>query len=169
MGQPKANQAHLTHVRERTLRQRTLCCDWTITGADIAIRDHRRSSNVLSGVRGPPDQGESGLGGTDGQVGNTMEGFRRSHYFLDLPQRQKQGPITQQDHLRTEFYKHYQREAADYDKEFMKKYDDDLNTTLIFVRLAHCPNVRSLTRTAGRFVFRCDFRIYRLGPSGTQA
>ena len=98
-----------------------------------------------------------------------MEGFRRSHDFLDPSKRQTQGPITQQDHLRTEFYKHYQKETADYDKEFMKKYDDDLNTTLIFVRLAHRPNACSLTQTAGRSVFRGDFRIHRLGPSRTQA
>ena len=98
-----------------------------------------------------------------------MEGFRRSHCFLNLPQKQKQGPITQQDHLRTEFYKHYQKEATEYDREFMKKYDDDLNTTLIFVRPAYCPNVRSLTWMAGRSVFCCDFRIHRLGPSRTQA
>ena len=39
-----------------------------------------------------------------------------------------------QDDLRTQFYEHYRKEADDYDKEFMKKYDEDLNTTLIFVR-----------------------------------
>ena len=139
-----------------------------LPSADIAIRDHEHSSDAPSGVGGPPDQGGSGLGGTDGQVGNTMEGFCRSHDSFNLPQRQKQGPISQQDHLRTEFYKHYQKETAEYDKEFMKKYDDDLNTTLIFVRPVHHPDARSLTRTAGWSVFCCDFRIHRLGPSGTQ-
>ena len=32
-----------------------------------------------------------------------------------------------------EFYKAYRKEADEYDKEFIKKYDEDLNTTLIFV------------------------------------
>jgi hypothetical protein len=28
----------------------------------------------------------------------------------------------------------YKREAAEYDTDYVKKYDEDLNTTLIFVR-----------------------------------
>jgi len=38
--------------------------------------------------------------------------------------------------LRAEFYDVYRREAEEYDKEFSKKYDEDLSTTLIFVSLA---------------------------------
>jgi len=34
---------------------------------------------------------------------------------------------------RAEFYDKYKREADEYDKDFIKKYDQDLNTTLIFV------------------------------------
>jgi hypothetical protein len=34
---------------------------------------------------------------------------------------------------RVEFYDKFQREADEYDRDFMKKYDEDLNTTLIFV------------------------------------
>ena len=41
---------------------------------------------------------------------------------------------TQKD-FRAEFYEHYRKEADEYDKEFMKRHDEDLNTTLIFVRL----------------------------------
>ena len=37
---------------------------------------------------------------------------------------------------RVDFYKMYKKESAEYDTEFVKKYDEDLNTTLIFVR---CP------------------------------
>ena len=40
---------------------------------------------------------------------------------------------TQEDH-RAEFYEHYRKDAEEYDKGFMKKQDEDLNTTLIFVR-----------------------------------
>ena len=32
-----------------------------------------------------------------------------------------------------DFYNKFQREADDYDSDFVKKYDEDLNTTLIFV------------------------------------
>ena len=51
-------------------------------------------------------------------------------------QKQKQPP-TQEDY-RTKFYELYRREAEEYDREFIKKYDEDLNTTLIFVRVL-CP------------------------------
>ena len=47
---------------------------------------------------------------------------------------QKRDSRSNQDDLRTQFYERYRKEADDYDKEFMKKYDEDLNTTLIFVR-----------------------------------
>jgi len=36
---------------------------------------------------------------------------------------------------RVDFYDKFQREADEYDRDFMKKYDEDLNTTLIFVRI----------------------------------
>ena len=36
---------------------------------------------------------------------------------------------------RVEFYDKFQREADEYDRDFMKKYDEDLNTTLIFVSI----------------------------------
>ena len=47
-----------------------------------------------------------------------------------------QGPVPQptEDH-RTKFYELYRREADEYDREFIKRYDEDLNTTLIFVRV----------------------------------
>ena len=35
---------------------------------------------------------------------------------------------------RVDFYTMYKREAAEYDMDYVKKYDEDLNTTLIFVR-----------------------------------
>jgi len=41
-------------------------------------------------------------------------------------------PSAQEDH-RAQFFENYRREAEEYDKEFIKKYDEDLNTTLIFV------------------------------------
>lgn len=38
----------------------------------------------------------------------------------------------QEDH-KARFYEDYRKVAEEYDKEFLKKYDEDLNTTLIFV------------------------------------
>ena len=37
----------------------------------------------------------------------------------------------------------YKREATEYDMDYIKKYDEDLNTTLIFVR--HPPLLFSTT------------------------
>ena len=38
------------------------------------------------------------------------------------------------DDSRLDFYAMYKREATEYDTDYVKKYDEDLNTTLIFVR-----------------------------------
>ena len=43
-------------------------------------------------------------------------------------------PPTEEDY-KTKFYELYRREAEEYDREFIKRYDEDLNTTLIFVRV----------------------------------
>ena len=43
--------------------------------------------------------------------------------------------ISNQELLRNRFYERYRKEAEEYDGEFMKKYDEDLNTTIIFVRI----------------------------------
>ena len=34
---------------------------------------------------------------------------------------------------RVEFYNKFKRAANDHDRDFIKKYDEDMNTTLIFV------------------------------------
>ena len=52
---------------------------------------------------------------------------------IRTPPRTKQDlSSTQEDH-RTRFFDDYRKEAEEYDREFTKKYDEDLNTTLIFV------------------------------------
>ena len=43
-------------------------------------------------------------------------------------------PPPKEEDYRTRFYEVYRREADEYDREFIKRYDEDLNTTLIFVR-----------------------------------
>ena len=48
---------------------------------------------------------------------------------------------------KVEFYNKFQRQADDYDNDFVKKYDDDLNTTLIFVRAFGFPNASFMRLT----------------------
>jgi len=94
-------------------------------------RSHLRSKPES---RKPESRWEQGTDGTnDGKVRTIASSFiGRS----DPPHRKKGGPMSRQEYLRARFYRHYQREAEEYDREFTKKYDDDLNTTLIFVSLA---------------------------------
>ena len=51
--------------------------------------------------------------------------------FPFAPSQKRDALSTQEDH-RDRFYEDYRKEAED-DKEFVKKYDEYLNTTLIFV------------------------------------
>jgi hypothetical protein len=44
-------------------------------------------------------------------------------------------PPLKNDDAQTDFYAIYKRESAEYDTSYVKKHDEDLNTTLIFVRL----------------------------------
>ena len=46
---------------------------------------------------------------------------------------QEQDTAPVQEDYKARFYEHYRKVAEEYDKEFLKKYDEDLNTTLIFV------------------------------------
>ena len=50
------------------------------------------------------------------------------------PSHRKKGDLeSPKEDRRARFYEHYRKEAKEYDEEFIKKYDEDLNTTLIFV------------------------------------
>jgi len=70
---------------------------------------------------------------------------------------------------RMQFYETYCREAKDYDEEFIKKYDEDLDTTLIFVRCARRSATQVLIRLAGWSVFRRNLCVYHRGQLRTQA
>jgi len=67
---------------------------------------------------------------------------------------QRRGTRSTQGGLRSRFYVEYRQQAEEYDRDFVKKYDDYLNTTLIFVSLANRTDAHELTRTAGRSVLR---------------
>ena len=58
-------------------------------------------------------------------------------------------PIKTNDH-RLDFYTMYKREATEYDTDYVKKYDEDLNTTLIFVRRSSSGPAIYLTRSHRR-------------------
>ena len=53
-------------------------------------------------------------------------------------------PVKTED-PRVDFYTMYKRESAEYDTDYVKKYDEDLNTTLIFVRYLSSYLVNRLT------------------------
>ena len=72
---------------------------------------------------------------------------------------------------RAEFYDKYKREADEYDKDFIKKYDQDLNTTLIFVSGSFVRHPRGKLIeyvTAGWIVLRCDFSVHHRYPARYQ-
>jgi len=65
------------------------------------------------------------------------------------------------DDPRLDFFTVYKRETMEYDTDYMKNHNEDLNTTLIFVRLcAPFVNV-ALTTLLGRSVLRGQLRICR--------
>ena len=43
-------------------------------------------------------------------------------------------PPLKSDEARADFYTVYKRESTEYDTNYVKKYEEDLNTTLVFVR-----------------------------------
>ena len=79
---------------------------------------------------------------------------------LNFHHSQGQGAHSTLGDIRSRFYEDYRTVAEEYDKEFNKRYDEDLNTTLIFVSLASSSGLYVLTRTTGWSVLRCDFRLH---------
>ena len=68
-------------------------------------------------------------------------------------------PLTQKDH-QAQFYADYRKVADEYDKEFLKKYDEDLNTTLIFVSLTSSFNECMLTKVPGWSILCRNFCLH---------
>ena len=66
------------------------------------------------------------------------------------------------DDPRLDFYTMYKREATEYDTDYVKKYDEDLNTTLIFVRHSLFVLVEYLTCSHRRV---CSLPSARLSSS----
>jgi hypothetical protein len=70
--------------------------------------------------------------------------------------------MADQDH-RARFYEDYHKVAEEYDKEFLKKHDEDLNTTLIFVSSSCGIEERVITRRTGWSILCSHIRIYHSG------
>lgn len=69
----------------------------------------------------------------------------------------------QEDH-KARFYEDYHKVAEEYDREFMKKYDEDLNTTLIFVGHAwRCNDRKLIIRMTGWSILGCYICIHNRG------
>ena len=52
---------------------------------------------------------------------------------------QERDLLSTYEDTRTRFYEKYRHEAEEYNRELIKKYDEDMNTTLIFVGFLHVP------------------------------
>ena len=65
---------------------------------------------------------------------------------------------------RADFYTAYQRESSQYDHDYVKKYDEDLNTTLVFVSLPY-PEFLSVVVNLGegRSVLSRELRVRHRG------
>ena len=68
------------------------------------------------------------------------------------------------DDPRLDFYAIYKKEATEYDTDYVKKYDEDLNTTLIFVRHLECIPRGHLTLLVGWSVLRRQFCLCHRCP-----
>lgn len=59
---------------------------------------------------------------------------------------QRPGALSTQDGREARFYDHYRKVSEEYDKDFLKKYGEDLDTTLIFVGSTSSRDEHMLTR-----------------------
>jgi len=96
-------------------------------------------------------------------------GFASRRPLSFTPHRKEKGLKLPQEDFRAQFYERYRKEAEEYDKDFMKKHDEDLNTTLIFVGYAHLSGARVLTWVSGRSVLRRHWCLHHPGSPSTPA
>ena len=54
---------------------------------------------------------------------------RLTRMSLRHPRNRKQEILSTREDYRSQFYRHYRKEAEEYDREFMEGHDEDLNTT----------------------------------------
>ena len=82
---------------------------------------------------------------------------------------QEQGVLAAKEDYQAQFYKDYRKVAEECDKEFLKKHDEDLNTTLIFVSSPSRSDGPVLMKASGRSVLRRRIRVHHSGPVSASA
>ena len=95
-------------------------------------------------------------------MGGVSHRFTPGHHSK-FSHRQGQDLPSTPDDIRSRFYEDYHQVAEEYDKEFNKRYDEDLNTTLIFVSLISYSDIYVLNQTTGWSVFSCHFCLHHRG------
>ena len=97
-------------------------------------------------------EGDCGIETERRPTGRWVSFLPCTRVLLRSPRSRKQDPPSTQEDPRARFFEDYGNEAEEYDREFMKKHDEDLNTALIFVSSARRSGVRVLTQSqAGLF------------------
>ena len=96
-------------------------------------------------------------------------GFGSRRLLSFTPHRKEKNWMLPQEDFRAQFYERYRKVADDYDKDFMKKHDGDLDTTLIFVGYPHSSGARVLTWVSGRSVLRRHCCIHHPGSPSAPA
>jgi len=98
---------------------------------------------VLSQGPDPEGKSDNGHGERDTRPAHGSVYFRVAEPPSNVKRlgSQQQDSLPTQEGYRTKFYEMYREEAGEYDREFIKRYDEDLNTTLIFVRVSCHPRL----------------------------
>ena len=150
--QNSGGQGDVVRISPRSVR-------YDLTGATQPIDSPFRPSTTVETLK----KSERRTRLKDRTVGNKRVGmcpFPPDHNVAGtLFDRRQDIPSAQEDH-RAQFFEDYRREAEEYDKEFIKKYDEDLNTTLIFVSFLSSFGARMLTRITGWSVLRRNLGIH---------
>ena len=110
----------------------------------------------------------STLGGAFERFRTNYDGTELTPYSIQEALRIYLQPIKNDDpHL--DFYTMYKRETVEYDTEYMQKYNEDLNTTLIFVRSSFPLIVMRANQISGGSVLRRQCRLHRWRPTQARA
>jgi len=103
----------------------------------MASKSHNQSFSVshLYSQGTEEQQGEKGGGGCEKHTDGWVLSLSPTRMLLRHPHSLAEDLLPTNEGHRARFYEHYHKESEEYDKEFIKKYDEDLNTTLIFVSI----------------------------------
>lgn len=80
----------------------------------------------------------------------------------------KAASAEQEPDPRTHFHEQFRKEAAEYDRDFLKKYHDDLNTALIFVGRLGEIHFLLPKHHLGRSLFCRSIGLHRRDPTADE-